>query len=75
VDFLWREARLVVEVDSYRYHANRAVFESDRVRDRELKRRGIDVLRFTDREVADDARGVARSLASHLRRRWGSALG
>jgi very-short-patch-repair endonuclease len=69
VDFLWREARLVVEVDGYRYHANLAAFESDRSRDRDLKGRGIDVLRFTDRELARDSRPVALSLLANLRRR------
>lgn len=69
VDFLWREVGLVVEVDSYRYHANRATFESDRARDRDLKRRGIDVLRFADREFASDAGAVARSVLAHLDRR------
>ena len=69
VDFLWREASLVVEVDSYRYHADRATFASDRSRDRDLKGRGIDVLRFTDRELANDSRAVALSVLAHLRRR------
>jgi len=69
VDFLWRDARLVVEVDSYRYHADRVTFESDRSRDRDLKGRGIDVLRFTDRDLARDDRAVALSILAHLRRR------
>jgi very-short-patch-repair endonuclease len=73
VDFLWRDAGVVVEVDSYRYHADRATFESDRSRDRDLKGRGIDVLRFTDRELARDSRPVTVSLLAHLRRRWGGA--
>jgi very-short-patch-repair endonuclease len=66
VDFLWREANLVVEVDGYRYHADRQTFESDRARDRDLKGRGINVLRFADRELAGDGRAVARSLRGHL---------
>lgn len=69
VDFLWREAGVVVEVDGYRYHSDRATFESDRARDRDLKRRGIEVLRFADREVANDERAVARWLRDHLRGR------
>jgi very-short-patch-repair endonuclease len=67
VDFLWRQEALVVEVDSYRYHANRQTFESDRVRDRDLKGRGIDVLRFADRELTGDDLAVARSVWTHLR--------
>jgi very-short-patch-repair endonuclease len=40
VDFLWRDARVVIETDSYRYHRGRAAFEDDRARDLELRRRG-----------------------------------
>ncbi|MGH2989826.1 MAG: endonuclease domain-containing protein [Solirubrobacterales bacterium] len=71
VDFLWREAGLVVEVDGYAYHADRATFESDRARDRDLKRRGIEVLRFADRELASNEREVAASVRDHLRQRLG----
>lgn len=37
VDFLWRDRRLVVETDGYRYHRGRAAFEEDRDRDLRLK--------------------------------------
>jgi very-short-patch-repair endonuclease len=51
VDFLWRDRRLVVETDGFRYHADRAAFESDRARDARLQRLGFRVLRFTHRQV------------------------
>ena len=54
VDVLWRAERLVVEVDSWAYHRSRASFEADRARDRDLKLRGYDVLRYVDREIRDD---------------------
>jgi very-short-patch-repair endonuclease len=69
VDFLWREARLVVEVDSWRYHSDRHAFEADRARDRELGRRGFVVLRFVDRELDGQPRAVANSLQARLRQR------
>jgi very-short-patch-repair endonuclease len=69
VDFLWRDAGLVVEVDGYRYHADRETFEADRARDRDLKGRGVDVLRFADRELANNGRAVADSVRAHLHRR------
>ena len=69
VDFLWRDAGLVVEVDGYRYHADRETFEADRARDRDLKSRGVDVLRFADRELANNDRAVALSVRAHLKRR------
>jgi very-short-patch-repair endonuclease len=60
-------------VDGYRYHSDRETFESDRARDRDLKGRGIDVLRFADRELAGDDQAVGRSLLAHLRRRSGNS--
>ena len=39
----------------------------------DLKGRGIDVLRFADRELANDGRALARSLLAHIRRRRGEA--
>jgi very-short-patch-repair endonuclease len=66
VDFLWREARLVVEVDGYRYHSSRASFRADRARDRELGRRGLAVLRFADEELDGKPAAVARSVFARL---------
>ena len=40
VDMLWHPQRLVVEVDGYAYHANRAAFERDRRRDAALQAAG-----------------------------------
>ncbi|HEX6116595.1 MAG TPA: DUF559 domain-containing protein [Solirubrobacterales bacterium] len=68
VDFLWRDAKLVVEVDGWAYHRSRASFESDRARDRELTLRGFEVLRFADRELDREPGAVASSLLAHLRR-------
>ena len=69
VDFLWRAERLVVEVDSYRYHSSHSVFTSDRVRDRELRRRGLEVDRYTDRELTREPAALAKSLKAQLQRR------
>jgi very-short-patch-repair endonuclease len=69
VDFLWRAERLVVEVDGYAYHSSRRSFESDRARDRRLKLRGYEVLRFTDRELSREPDALAASMRAHLRRR------
>ena len=40
VDFLWRNRRLVVEVDGFGAHGTRSAFEADRARDIELKLMG-----------------------------------
>jgi very-short-patch-repair endonuclease len=62
VDFLWRDRRLIVETDGYRYHRGRSAFEADRSRDRDLKLRGYNVVRFTHRQLVDEAAGVAHTL-------------
>jgi very-short-patch-repair endonuclease/predicted transcriptional regulator of viral defense system len=47
VDFLWPQARLVVEVDGRGSHATRRAFQADRDRDGRLAVAGYRVLRFT----------------------------
>jgi very-short-patch-repair endonuclease len=62
VDFLWRERRLVVETDGYRYHRGAAAFENDRTRELELGRLGYTVHRFTYRQVTAAAAEVAAAI-------------
>jgi very-short-patch-repair endonuclease len=62
VDFLWRDARLIVETDGYRFHRGRQAFEGDRARDAELKLLGNDVLRFTYTQITREPLRVARTL-------------
>ena len=66
VDFLWREARLIVETDGYRYHRGRASFEHDHQRDAELATAGYEVLRFTWRQTQDHAEKVVEALRARL---------
>jgi len=66
VDFLWREARVVVETDSHRFHGTRAAFERDRGRDQRLAVAGFGVLRFTWRQRLDDPAEVARTVRAVL---------
>ena len=47
VDFLWREQRLIVEVDGFETHRTRQAFGRDRRRDRVLAVHGWRVIRFT----------------------------
>ncbi len=70
VDFLWRDQRLVVETDGFRYHGSRDAFERDRARDADLQSRGFRVVRLTHRQLMNDPRKVARSIRGLL----GSAL-
>jgi predicted transcriptional regulator of viral defense system len=62
VDAYWPEHRLVVEVDSYRYHRSRRSFESDRRRDIALQAAGIRAARITDRRIATEPQRVAGDL-------------
>lgn len=54
VDFLWRDAKLVAEVDDYSTHSSPQSFERDRRKDAELRARGLTVQRFTSVQVDDD---------------------
>jgi very-short-patch-repair endonuclease len=60
VDFVWRDARLIVEVDGYAFHRSPGAFEADRERDARLTVAGWRVLRFTWRRITDRQAWVAR---------------
>ena len=70
VDFVWREHRVIAEVDSYMTHGSRLAFERDRERDRKLAIAGWTVARMTGRSgIADLSRPLSASAArSRLRR-------
>jgi very-short-patch-repair endonuclease len=62
VDFVWRDRRLIVEVDGYRYHRAPTRFERDRERDVELAMKGWRTLRFTWRQVMTRGEWVAAAI-------------
>jgi very-short-patch-repair endonuclease len=66
VDLLWREARLIVEVDGYAYHSGRPAFERDRKRDAELQALGFRVMRVTWRQLVDEPEAVLVRIAQAL---------
>ena len=66
VDALWPGQRLVAEVDGYAFHAHRAAFERDRLRDADLQTAGLRVLRFTWRQLTTTPEAVAIRLATAL---------
>jgi very-short-patch-repair endonuclease len=69
VDFVWREAKLIVEADSFEHHRARASFEADRARDAKLALMGWRVVRFTWRQMVADPAGVAATIRALLRER------
>lgn len=46
-DCVWREARVVVELDGFAFHSTRAAFRRDRRRDRRLRLAGWEPVRVT----------------------------
>jgi very-short-patch-repair endonuclease len=66
VDFLFADARLIVETDSWRYHKTRRAFEDDRARDVLTTSAGYRMLRFTDRQLERDPHTVAAAIARVL---------
>jgi very-short-patch-repair endonuclease len=66
VDFLWREAHLIVEVDGYRAHGSPSAFEHDRARDVQLALLGYEVLRLTWSQLNDQPRSVVAAVRGRL---------
>jgi len=65
-DFIWRQQRLIVEVDGRDIHTTRRAFESDRRRDQRLATLGHRVVRFTWRQVIHHPDQVATTLRALL---------
>jgi very-short-patch-repair endonuclease len=68
VDALWPAARLVVEVDGYRFHGHPAAFERDRRKDQDLTAAGYQVIRVTWRQICHQPLLVAARIAQALAR-------
>jgi very-short-patch-repair endonuclease len=66
VDVLWRDQRLVVEVDGWESHRTRSAFEEDRARDARLAALGYAVVRFTWLQVTGEAAQIAKTIRSLL---------
>jgi very-short-patch-repair endonuclease len=66
VDVVWREHRLVVEVDSWGYHRGKRSFENDRRRGNKLLRARWRLARFTDAQVTFGPDGVGVELSELL---------
>jgi hypothetical protein len=66
VDFVWRDARLVVEVDGFAFHKSKVRFGDDRARDVRLKLAGWEVLRFAEEHVTRRPAWVAAAIRDRL---------
>jgi very-short-patch-repair endonuclease len=65
VDFYCPEANLVIELDGGQHYTNLGK-EKDRVRDDYLKKSGLTVLRFSDRDVLKNINNVVEKIWSCL---------
>jgi predicted transcriptional regulator of viral defense system len=65
-DFLWREARLIVEADSRRFHDTDSAFVDDRKRQQQLELAGWRVSRCTWEEVEREPRRLALTVRGLL---------
>ncbi len=70
VDAFYRREGVIVELDSFRFHKTRAVFERDRKTDAEATARGLATIRITDARMKGAAEEEAANLAATLRRRY-----
>jgi very-short-patch-repair endonuclease len=68
VDALWQRERVVLEFDSYRFHATRAAFERDRAKTARLQRTRYSVLRTTWTELTRDSHALVARIAEALAR-------
>jgi hypothetical protein len=59
IDFAYPEARLAIEVDSYKYHSGRQNWQKDKVRSNVLVAQGWRVLHFTKEDKKNPRRVVA----------------
>ena len=62
VDFILKDARLIIELDGHQYHSSPEQLESDAIRQRYLTRAGYSVIRFTGREINRDAAGCVEDV-------------
>ena len=63
---MWRDQRLIVEVNGFRFHSSRSAFEHDRRRDAELIAQGFRVIRITWRQIVNRPEALTARLAKAL---------
>lgn len=69
LDAYWQRERFAVELDVYGTHGSRAAFERDRLRQEDLKLRGIEMIRVTGSRLAREPDTVIERVGALLRQR------
>jgi very-short-patch-repair endonuclease len=69
VDAYWEPERFVVELDVYETHGSHAAFERDRLRQEDLKLKGVEMIRVTGPRLDREPEATIRRVAAHLEQR------
>lgn len=69
VDFILKDARLIIELDGHAYHSTKEQLEGDAIRQRYLTRAGYSVIRFTGREINRDPAACVREVREMYKER------
>jgi very-short-patch-repair endonuclease len=71
LDMYWADARFAVELDTYDYHGGHRSFETDRLRQEDLKLAGVEMIRITGVRLSREPRAVMHRLSRLLHQREG----
>lgn len=69
LDVYWPEERFAVELDTYETHGSHLAFESDRLRQEDLKLAGVEMIRVTGRRLDREPQRVIARVARLLEER------
>lgn len=69
LDAYWEAERFVVELDAYEMHGSHAAFERDRLRQEDLKLRGVEMIRVTGPRLEREPGAVMDRVGAHLEQR------
>jgi len=68
LDFYAPEFRLCIEADGGQHYEDKGK-QGDKVREKELSRFGVEILRFNDNEILNNIEGVFEIIQKNLRRK------
>jgi very-short-patch-repair endonuclease len=69
LDAYWERERFVVELDVYETHGSHAAFERDRLRQEDLKLKGVEMIRVTGPRLAREPAATITRVVAHLAQR------
>lgn len=69
VDFILKDARLIIELDGHEHHSTKEQLENDAIRQRYLTRAGYSVIRFTGREINRNPAACVREVREMYKER------